>query len=183
MKKCFKCFEEKMLDEFYSHKGMADGKLNKCKVCTRLDAKEHRNSNPQYYIEYEKFRRNLPHRVKARSEHQRKIPEMMKIYRKRWEEKYPDKFYEVQRNSRSRRRGAEGKHTKKDVNQIYKLQFGKCINCKKKMGNTFHVDHIIPISRGGSNYAKNLQILCPKCNLNKHAKDPIIWANENGRLL
>lgn len=26
-------------------------------------------------------------------------------------------------------------------------------------------------------------LLCPTCNLRKHAKDPIAWANENGRLL
>lgn len=39
MKKCFKCDTEKSLDEFYKHKGMADGRLNKCKDCTRADVK------------------------------------------------------------------------------------------------------------------------------------------------
>lgn len=43
MKRCFKCFEEKKVDEFYKHKMMGDGHLGKCKECTKKDVKE-RNS-------------------------------------------------------------------------------------------------------------------------------------------
>lgn len=34
---CFKCDTLKSIDEFYSHKKMKDGHLNKCKECTRKD--------------------------------------------------------------------------------------------------------------------------------------------------
>ena len=45
----------------------------------------------------------------------------------------------------------------------------RCADCgKTKDETTLHIDHIIPISRGGSNKLTNLQVLCKDCNLAKH---------------
>lgn len=44
-KACFKCGQVKPLTGFYKHKRMADGHLNKCKDCTRMDVKQNRIDN------------------------------------------------------------------------------------------------------------------------------------------
>lgn len=87
------------------------------------------------------------------------------------------------RNRQARKKAAGGTHTGEDVRQIYKAQSGKCAYCKAKVGQKYHVDHIQPLAKGGSNDRRNLQILCPQCNLNKNASDPIAYARSLGMLL
>jgi 5-methylcytosine-specific restriction endonuclease McrA len=39
------------------------------------------------------------------------------------------------------------------------------------MDGNFHVDHILPWSRGGQTKLSNLQMLCPTCNLRKGSRN------------
>lgn len=51
---------------------------------------------------------------------------------------------------------------------------GKCTNCMSdltmELEAPIHIDHMIPIAKGGCNDIVNLQILCDKCNQSKSAK-------------
>jgi hypothetical protein len=80
------------------------------------------------------------------------------------------------------RKIADGIYSKAHIAALLILQKGRCIGCGEKMTKPT-VDHIIPIVKGGTHWPSNIQLLCKSCNSRKHAKDPIQWANELGRLL
>lgn len=86
------------------------------------------------------------------------------------------------RRYRARKVEAEGTHTDADIQAQYKRQRGKCYYCGVKVGDTYHVDHVVPLSRGGSDDPGNLVIACVSCNTSKSDKLPHEWAR-GGRLL
>jgi 5-methylcytosine-specific restriction endonuclease McrA len=97
----------------------------------------------------------------------------------------PDRYRIKNRNRLARKRAALGKHTAEDIAAILKAQNHRCAYCRTKLrkGRSTHIDHIIPLARGGSNDRKNLQALCSTCNTTKSAKDPIEFAQELGLLV
>lgn len=69
-KTCFKCGQSKPLSDFYKHKAMADGHLNKCKECTKADVRERRyGESREQVLQYDRDRAKLPHRVKAMADY------------------------------------------------------------------------------------------------------------------
>jgi hypothetical protein len=54
---------------------------------------------------------------------------------------------------------------------VYRKNDGCCQSCKKEVEYAeFHIDHIIPHTRGGKTIIENGQVLCKQCNLSKGAK-------------
>ncbi len=87
-------------------------------------------------------------------------------------------------NRRARKLAAGGRHTPAQIAALAALQRHKCPNCGASIRNRrFEIDHIVALSKGGSNDIRNIQLLCKPCNRSKHTKDPIVWAQEQGRLL
>jgi 5-methylcytosine-specific restriction endonuclease McrA len=67
-----------------------------------------------------------------------------------------------------REKGAGGKVTKKDADNLFEKHNKICYYCKVNKATS--IDHIIPISRGGSNDINNLVPACISCNSKKGNK-------------
>lgn len=89
----------------------------------------------------------------------------------------------LKRNYKASKRAAPGRHTAADIARIRREQQDRCGYCRVRLNGCGHVDHIIALAVGGSNWPANLQILCESCNLSKGAKDPVEFAQSLGRLI
>ena len=90
--------------------------------------------------------------------------------RRTWSATNPEKDRAYERNRRARKRNAPGAHTAADIFDLLNQTGGHCAYCGTECADDYHVDHMIPLSRGGSNGPENLCIACPSCNLRKNAK-------------
>jgi len=106
---------------------------------------------------------------------------------KRWKENNQEVVSAHYHNRRARVAGNGGSFSKHDVAYLFKLQKNKCVYyfyCGNKITmKNKHIDHILPLAKGGNNDRKNLQLLCQSCNLKKWAKHPIDYHQSIGLLI
>jgi len=133
-----------------------------------------RKRDRKYYEENreEKLKHNREYYRKYYEENREKVRDGQRKYRKN----NPEKI----RAKRANRRALEHKVTVGDLTaiaRVYDLATNgnrvRCYLCGKAIPKAQrHVDHIMPLSKGGLHTASNLAIACAKCNLSKGAKLP-----------
>jgi 5-methylcytosine-specific restriction endonuclease McrA len=155
-----------------------------CKTCALERATKWAKENPEKVKANQRlFSKRHPEKKKEYAEKNKQILlEKKKAYRERKKDHIllSNRLYKknnkaiVNACNASRRgkiRGAEGRFSLKDVSGLLSSQQGKCRICG--IGLTrYHIDHIIPVSRGGGNGPDNIQLLCAQCNLRKGYKLP-----------
>jgi len=184
-KRCSKCKEWKDRSAFSKDATRKDGLCLQCKTCiaayNTFYNRTHVEKRAAYRAEHRKDKATY------RAEHREEIAAYYAAYYAEhraeiaskysaWQKANPDKMRAKNHRRRARKTGNGGTHTADDIKRQGDSQSWKCwwrgpgclIDCKDK----YHVDHLVPLSRGGHNNPSNLVISCPVCNLKKLDKLP-----------
>lgn len=193
-KQCTKCGETKPLEKFYRLKLGRLGRQAECKICSDARRRALAKTRPEAERASRRlWEQNHPEVVRASGAKKRSKPgykQRMKEYGAAWYAKNRERLvpiraawhaenYEARRkpkmvqneaNRRARRRAAGGSHTLEQVMELMERQHFECVCCPTSIKDSFHRDHIVPLSAGGSNDISNIQLLCPPCNRSKGAR-------------
>lgn len=165
---CTKCGQSKpATTEYFGTSELGRyGLRSQCKGCCNKAAREWGKANPG--VQAQRTRKWRAANLEQRS-----------LYLRAYRRANPDIIRMISRRCRARQFGAEGTHTIEDVKRQYEAQDGKCYYCGAVVGDTYHVDHIVPLSRGGTDNPDNLAISCPLCNQRKGDRTPDEWLGGN----
>lgn len=150
MKKCFKCGLFMPIGDFYRHKAMSDGHLNKCKRCTKIDVKKNRDKNIDYYQAFDRMRANTTSRKEKRKEYAGTEVGKIKLRAgsKAWDQRNPHKKAAYSTVSNAIRDG--------------KLKKEPCSKCGCEKAQAHHDDYSKPL---------DVKWLCVKCHASHHKQE------------
>jgi 5-methylcytosine-specific restriction endonuclease McrA len=96
-------------------------------------------------------------------------------YYRRWFQTHKHEHYVLNRRYLAKKKGAVGSYTLPEWQALKKRCGFTCQHCHRKEPEiSLTRDHIIPLSKGGSDYITNLQPLCMDCNRRKKNKLPLV---------
>lgn len=127
----------------------------------------------------ERYRLNREKKLATNAKWRAANPNKGREYTKAWVKRNPGKALERARIQSHKRRQSSRSGTCdiQSINLLSQLirssRKMKCAICRKNMRvNDRSIDHVIPLSKGGSGDFGNLQVVHRKCNAMKYAKMP-----------
>jgi hypothetical protein len=205
-KACKQCKQIKCLSEFPKHKDCKDGHSNQCKACRQQIARNRKALNPEYYkqkgrelrarhhearIEWQRnWRKKNPERYREQARNLYwKNPEKFRKRSSDYAKDNPDMVNAVLRRRKARLKNARtSKYSEKQVLDLYGQS---CHLCNLPIDMTaprwtalpgwekgLHIDHVIPISRGGDDSLENVRPSHGFCNVSKNAN---LYYGESGK--
>ena len=151
-KRCGKCKEVKSLEFFARRSKSRDGLSYRCKACDNAALKAWREANPDKVKVYSKAY------YEANSD-------KFKAAKNFWAQANPDRCAALSGKSSAIRRGGS-------VSTVYDVElcipfYDEARRLTMETGTLHHVDHIIPLSKGGLHCQNNLQVLTAADNIEK----------------
>lgn len=188
LKRCTMCGQIKSVFQFSKRKTASDGLRSNCKCCDKVyhydyrsypENVAHERATHKVYRQRNKERRRA--QMKIWNEHNKA---RKRFLRRRWHLAHKEeentksrervREWEIANRERCRtrlrlrramERGAKGSHTEEQWLQLVAFLDERCACCRKR--KKLSLDHIKPVTWGGSHYLANVQPLCRKCNSEK----------------
>ncbi len=159
MKKCTACQEIKDLELFYKRSKSPDGRQDRCKECCVTLNRKYRQENPEKVLQ-------------GVQDWRRRNPDKYKDYVKQWEQENKETRRNVYSRHKQVRRALKKTNGAVDSNittqSVFERDQGICGICRLECSrNEASVDHIIPLSKGGTHTWDNIQLAHMLCNIKK----------------
>lgn len=192
MKICTKCEQTKDFTSFSKDSQKKDNLSSSCKECKKSYDKayvaknrKHKNAvNAQYAknhkiekVDYDKQRReNNKDEINSKK---RKYYHFCggKEVGNAWKSNNKELVRSYAHNAKAKRRSMlkDSNITHKDLTNWQKQQLKVCKYCSVDCVDNYHIDHVIPLTKGGQHSLDNLTISCPSCNHSKGNKTLAEW--------
>lgn len=151
--KCQTCKIEKSLSDFHKNKNMTNGHTRQCKTCTSL------RSKLRYQKAGVKMRQQMAEQRKSDYEHRIEIE-------RRSRSKNKEKYRPIKNATQSKRNRLLNKKEYRILpKELHKIYSSSCWACGTSQN--ISLDHILPLSRGGTHSVGNMLSLCRGCNSSK----------------
>lgn len=184
LRTCRTCGETKPLADYHRDKQAKDGRSRRCKVCACAASREWNRRNPGRVVErVREWRAANPdarkeHDARYRERHVEEIQRRQRAWRaanieqvRRTAREYVrnnlDKANEAWHRRHARLMGATVERFTRA--EIWDRDGGRCHICGRRCdANDWHLDHIVPLARGGEHSRRNVAVAHPFCNMSKN---------------
>ena len=165
MKACPTCKDLKDLIYFSPDKRTRTGVSSRCKSCSSLKAAEYRKLNPEKCkaISKKHLQNNYDTKLQYNNKYRKANPDKVAQWKKK--DRQVNKIRIASDNAK--RRALLSCAVTNEVLQMYAL---RDFYIEMSLGDMFHVDHIVAISKGGKHVVENLQVIPAIDNLRKGNK-------------
>lgn len=176
---CKQCCQELDLSEFQKDKSSKDGFSRNCRKCKSKLLSEWRSSHPES-VKNSQNKDNIKRKYlinEASRQRYLNNPEYYSVKNKEWTESNRARRYAINHNYRARRLNAEGMLPLDAMTILISVLGEKCM-IDECLNTELTIDHVIPLSFGGSNWIYNCQLLCKSHNSSKGAWHQIDYRSE-----
>lgn len=189
---CCRCQRTKPAADFSRCAAKPSGLASFCKACDaarHLKTRARDQKRSRLYMQRRRsdsnFREARKAYVRARRDHfnayqrarRASNPERHREYQRKWRRAHLASDLAKSALRRARIASCGGRFTASEWSAVKARYNDRCLRCWEEQ--PLHADHVVPITRGGSNSIENIQPLCSSCNRHKRQKttDYRPWAN------